>query len=123
MHVGKLNEAVNVLKDNLGSGLIACDIFAVQDGQSIVGYNTQPKACALFTNVTNYLIDVLKESDFPRLGRYYIIDLEGGKLMVVIPLGAYLWGILADGTKVQMGLLLNVAIPNAVDAFEGAMAE
>jgi hypothetical protein len=40
----------------------------------------------------------------------------------VIPLGEYQWGLLLDSTKAPLGLLLNVAIPNAIDRFEEAIA-
>jgi len=42
---------------------------------------------------------------------------------VVIPMGDFQWGILIDGTKTQLGLLLNLAIPKAIGAFEEALAE
>ncbi len=123
MNVKKLTNATKILKEDLGEALIATDIWATQDGQSIVGINTQPQACALFNRITNYLAEALKASGFPELGRYYFIDLAENHMVVIIPLGTYQWGILLDTTKMQLGLLLNVVLPNALTAFTEAAAE
>ncbi len=120
MNMTKLNEAVEILKGDLGEGLTACNIFTVQEGLSIAGHNSQPKASALFNQVTSNLIKILKAADFPGLGKYYIVDLEGDHMVVVLPLGEYRWGILVDATKIELGLLVSIAIPNCIRAFEEA---
>ncbi len=122
MNISKLNLAINTLKEDLGDGLVATDIFTVADGISIAGYNPQPKASALFNQMTNYIIKTLRGSNFPNLNKYFIMDLEGNHMVVVLPMGDYRWGILVDTQKVQLGLLLSVAIPNSVKAFEEALA-
>jgi hypothetical protein len=43
-------------------------------------------------------------------------------VLVVLPLGEYIWGILLDSSKTQMGLLLNFGIPAAIDAFAEAVS-
>lgn len=121
MDIQKLNEAVDNLKADVGDGLLATDIFGAADGQSIAGYNPQPKACALFNQLTTYLVNALKGSGFPGLGKYYILDLVDGNMVIVIPLGDYRWGMLIDGKKAQLGLLLNVVIPKLIDTFEEAI--
>jgi hypothetical protein len=122
MDTDKLYEAIEVLKKDMKGGLVATDIWTVADGQSLAGFNTQPKAVALFNELTSNLIASLKGSDFPALGKYYVVDLVGGVIACVIPLAEYQWGLLLDSTKAPLGLLLNVAIPNAIDRFEEAMA-
>ncbi|MCK4836832.1 MAG: response regulator [Candidatus Aminicenantes bacterium] len=123
MNVKKLNEAIEVLKENMGEGLLATDIFDTADGQSIIGWNSNPQACALFNRITNYMNEALDGAGFPALGRYYIMDLAGGKMVVVIALGEYQWGMLVDRAKVQLGLLLNIVMPKIIDGFEQAMTE
>jgi len=49
------------------------------------------------------------------------LNLVDKKMVVVIPLGDYLWGILVDGRKIKLGLLLNIALPVCIDAFEAAI--
>jgi CheY-like chemotaxis protein len=121
MNIKKLNEAVKILKEDLGEGLLAADIFTVVDGQSVAGYNSQPRASALFSRMTAQLNKALKEAGFPMLGQYYMLDLADKKRVVVIPLGDFIWGIYLDGTQTPLGLLLNIALPKAIDAFESAL--
>jgi len=121
MNVKKLNAAIELLKGDMGDALLATDIFGSADGQSIAGHNTQPKASALFARLTAYLTKSLKDSGFPVLGRYYVLDLADAKLVIVIPLGDYQWGMLFDTNKAQFGLLLNVVMPKLIDAFEEAI--
>jgi response regulator of citrate/malate metabolism len=116
MNVKKLNQAIE-------KGLLATDIFETADGQSIIGWNSNPQACALFNRITNYMTEALDGAGFPALGRYYIIDLAGGKMVIVIALGEFQWGILVDRAKIQLGLLLNVVMPKIIDSFEQAMTE
>jgi CheY-like chemotaxis protein len=122
MNVKKLNQAIEVLKDDLGEGLLSTDIYGADDGQSLAGWNSNPQACALFNQITGHMTDALDGAGFPTLGRYYILDLVDDKMVVVITMGEYEWGLLVDRPKAQLGLLLNVVIPKIIDAFEEAIA-
>jgi len=121
MNVKKLNEAIARLREDAGDGLVATDIFTVADGMSIASFNPQPKASALFNQMTTNLMKTLRGANFPNLNRYYILDLEGDHMIIILPLGDYRWGILVNSTKVQLGMLLSIAIPNAIEAFEDAL--
>ncbi len=121
MNVKKLNQAIEIQKENMGEGLLATDIFGSVDGQSLVGWNSNPQACALFNRITNYMVEALERSGFPALGQYYIMDLEGSKMVIVISMGEFQWGMLVDRSKIQLGLLLNVIMPQMIDAFEKSM--
>ncbi len=122
MNVKKLNEAIEVLKEDLGNALLACDIWLTGTGQSIAGYNSNPQATALFERVTEFMTKALKGAGFPGLKDYYMLDLEGDNVVVVMQLkDNYQWGMLVDGKKVQLGLLLNIALPDARRAFEEAL--
>ncbi|MDY0296918.1 MAG: response regulator [Acidobacteriota bacterium] len=122
MNVKQMEKAVEVLKDDLGDGMLATDIIDANDGQSLAGWNTQAKASALFAELTSLMDKTLKGAGFPALGRYYIIDLVDDKMVVLITMGSFLWGMLLDSKKAKLGLLLNIAIPKAIDAFEEAIA-
>ena len=121
MNVQNLNAAIEILKRDVGDALLATDIFGTDDGQSIAGFNTQPKASALFSQLTSFLTKSLKEAGFPMLGKYYILDLSDAKMVIVIPLADYQWGMLVDTNKAKLGLLLNVVMPKIIDAFEEAI--
>ncbi len=122
MNVTKLKEAVEVLKTNLGDSLICTAIAMNIDGQSIAGYNATPKFAALIVKIIKVVNDTAKIGGIPEVGRYATFDLQEDRLLVIIPLGEYIWGILLDGTKTQMGLLLNIEIPAAIEAFAEAVA-
>ncbi|MEA2028058.1 MAG: hypothetical protein U9N49_03680 [Campylobacterota bacterium] len=92
MNVQKLNHAIDQLKNDLGDGLIATDIFTVKDGISIAGYNPQPKASALFNLLTSNIMKTLRGAGFPNLDKYFMMNLEGDKMVVILPLGDYRWG-------------------------------
>ncbi len=120
MNVKKLKEAIEVQKENLGDGLLATDIYASADGQSLIGYNSNPQACALFNRITDMVGKALEDSNFPKLSGYYVLNLDGGHMVVVLPMGEYQWGMLIDTNRTKLGLLLNVAIPKMITAFEVA---
>ncbi len=121
MNVQKLKDTIEMIKEDFGPGLLATDIYSSAGGQSIVGYNTNPQACALFNKVTGDLNSALKESKFPELGNYYMLDLVDEKMVVVVTLADYQWGMLLDKTQISLGLLLNVNLPKAIDGFEEAI--
>jgi len=122
MDAKKLNEIIQKFKKDLGDALIATDIWTTADGQSLAGYNTQPAAAALFNRITLIINDALKGSKFPLMDKYYLLHLEGGNISAAMQFGDYQWGILVDTKQVQLGLLLNVHIPNTMEAIKEALA-
>ncbi|MBN1473985.1 MAG: hypothetical protein JW914_05170 [Syntrophaceae bacterium] len=122
MNVTKLNEAIGVLKTNLGESLLSTAIAMNIDGQSIAGFNSNPKFAALIVKIVKVVNDTTKISGIPQIGRFATFELQDDQLLVILPLGEYIWGILLDGTKTQMGLLLNIEIPAAIDAFADAIS-
>lgn len=105
-------QMVETLKHTLGNGLIATDIWDREVGLALHGHNTQPAAVALFTELVNQLEQTLAGSNFPKLNRYFILDLTGNHTVVLLKLGGnMLQGMLIDSTKVNMGIVLSVAVP------------
>jgi len=122
MDVQKLKNAIEILRSEADGGLIACDIWPTGSGQSIAGYNSQPKASALFEKMTQFTTKALDSAGFPMLDKYYMLDLEGDNLVIVLQFKeGYQWGILVDASKASLGLLLNVSIPDARKAFLEAL--
>jgi len=122
MNVKKLNESIEKLREDLGDSLITMDVWGVDDAQSLGGFNSEPKAVALFNKITIDIDKALIKSGFPSLGDYYTLNLMGGKMIVIVNLGKYQWGMLLDKTKTNLGLLTNVIIPELLDLFEEAVA-
>jgi len=120
MDIKKLKNAIEVLKEDLGDALLATDIYPTGVGTPLVGYNSNPQAAALFDRVTTYIIQALEGSGFPKLKDYYLLKVESG-IVIILIFDGYQWGMLVDDKKVNLGILLNIAIPNAQKAFLEAM--
>lgn len=123
MNIQKMREAMDLLVEELGGGLLASDIINTSDGQSIVGVNPQPAASALFAQATSYLKKSLEGSGFPALGRYWLVDLVDRKAVIILPLGEFIWGMLVDTQKAPVGLILNVSVPKIISLYEEAITE
>jgi len=121
MDIAKLNQAVEVLKEDMGDALVGVSIVSRVTGQIIIDHQAHPKAGALFNQLTRFLRKVLQECSMPPLGRYYLVDLEGDQTIIAIPLRDYECGIRLDLRKVTLGLFLNVTLPKLLDSFKEAM--
>lgn len=110
-----LEQAVSDLRNILRDGLIATDIWERTAGLSLAGFNQQPVAVALFTRITDELDSSLKDSNFPPLAKYYLLDMEGNHTVVVINHGPLLQGMLVDNKRANLGILISVAIPKMIE--------
>ncbi|MGC4092752.1 MAG: hypothetical protein QM756_33695 [Polyangiaceae bacterium] len=111
-----LDLAVQDLRNILRDGLVATDIWDRSAGLSMAGHNQQPVAVALFTRITTELESSLADSNFPPLGRYYLLDMEGNHTVTVINHGQLLQGMLVDNKRANLGILISVAIPRMIEA-------
>jgi hypothetical protein len=50
------------------------------------------------------------------------LDLQDNKLVICLLFADYWWGMLLDSDKIQLGLLLNVVVPKAMDGFDAAIS-
>lgn len=111
-----LNQSVEDMRSFLKDGLIGTDIWRRKDGLSLAGLNHQPAAVALFTEIVTSMQNALESSGFPKLNRYFMLDLEANKTVLVIRHGTeMLQGILLDTTKANLGMLLSVVLPRALE--------
>lgn len=108
--------AVQDLRNVLRDGLVATDIWDRASGLSLAGFNQQPVAVALFTRITGEMESSLADAQFPPLGRYYLLDMEGNHTVVVVNHGDLLQGMLVDNKRANLGLLISVAIPRMMEA-------
>ncbi len=118
----KISNLIDRLKDELGDALIAAQIWSLNEGEVFIGYNQQPEVSELFSQITLYLNEALSTAEFPQLGKYYVLNLEGKKISVTIPQGEYFCGMLIDSKKTPLGLLLKVVLPGLIASFEEAIA-
>lgn len=121
INIDKLEAVIQELRSTLKDGLLASDIWDSSIGLSLAGYNPQPAAVALFTEMTNMLRTALSDSGFPGLNRYFFLDLEGDHIVMIIRHGnGLLQGILMNSKKVNLGLLLSVVLPKMIASVEKA---
>jgi len=119
--IDKIQAVINDLKGMLKEGLLATDIWDARTGLSLAGFNPQPAAVALFTEMTTTLISALEGSGFPGLNRYYFLDMADNHSVMIIRHGNdLLQGLLLNTQKVNLGILLSVALPKAVAGVEKA---
>jgi hypothetical protein len=121
----ELKAALKTLKEDLGDGLVATDIWSVADAKSVVfGHdsNKPSKTIALLNEVTQKLGKTLKVAEFPGLGNYYFINLSNNSLVLVLSVGTYQQYTLVDLSKTTMGILMSVALPNLVGSLVEAEA-
>ncbi|MBB6098528.1 hypothetical protein HNR42_001962 [Deinobacterium chartae] len=120
MNISKLNKCMDDLRATLGTSVESTAIWG-PDGLALVGYEVNPVAVALFHELTGQLSSALSQSNFPGLGRFFIAELEGNKLAVVLVMNDYRWGMTVDGAQGKLGLLFSVAIPQALNNFKEAL--
>jgi hypothetical protein len=119
--IEKLDALTQELKTTLKEGLLSSDIFDRTTGLSLSSFNPQPTAAALFTEVTNVIASTLADSGFPGLKRYYLVDMDNDHSVMVIRHGNdLLQGILMNSQKVNIGILLSVALPKMLAGIEKA---
>ncbi len=116
------NAIIEELKDDLGEGFIASDIWHSRDAHSLAGYNSQPKAVALFNEVTRTLDKTLAGAEYPGLGDYYMVHLENGLLVVITKAGDYQQGMLVDLSKTTMGILMSIVLPKLLESLKKTTA-
>ncbi len=118
LNVKKLQEVFETFKQDMGAGLLASDIFDKENLVPLIGYNSNPVACALFGKIYHFIHEAAKEAGFPPMHRYFLIDLKDHKAVIVVDLHEkYLLGMLVDLAKVQIGIVLNVVIPKVIREF------
>ncbi len=121
MNLKRLEKVVTDLQDELGDALIATDIWTIDGGQSLAGFNPQPKATALFNEITRNLIKSLKDSEFPGLGNYYLIQLENNFSIVIVIQDNLQEGMLVDLSKTSFGILTYIVIPKVLAGLKEAL--
>ncbi|MEN8223603.1 MAG: response regulator [Acidobacteriota bacterium] len=117
----KLNNSFEKLIKDLGSGLLVTEICNIKDSRSVSEFSANYKSIA-FSEFSNNLQKAIKKANLPEVGDYYMLSIKGDKLMIVLMLEDYQWGLLIDEQKVKLGYLLNVVLPELKNAYISACA-
>lgn len=122
MDAKKLNAIVEDLRKELGDALLSTDIWKNADGEVVASFNPQPKSFDLLDRMIKLINEALKDANFPLLRHYLLKHSEGDRIIMTIFLGDYMWGLSIDSHKTQLGLFLNVILPQTMDAIREALA-
>ncbi len=120
MNIQKLNSCIELLRRDLGEGFAAASIITTDDAQVLVSTGQAHVAAATLLNEVTGAIQKALKTYPAELGQYYYIDVAGNMAILVIPFGDYQLSISINKRTVKLGLLINVVLPNVINAFEDA---
>jgi FixJ family two-component response regulator len=108
----KFDKAFELLKKELGDALLASHIFTIANSKGLSSYKSSNKVGKLFNKIHQNLNKHLKGL---KIGKYYLIDLEDDKMIIVVTFKEYRWALLLDSSKLKLGLLLNLILPDIIE--------
>ena len=111
----KFDKAFELLKKELEDALLASHIFTIADSKELSSYNSSPKTGKLFNKLNQNINKYLKELRLPSTEKYYLMNLAGNKTLIVVTFKEYRWAILLDSSKLKLGLLLNLILPDIIE--------
>lgn len=123
VNIKKLNAALQEIQGMLADVLLRMDIFLSADGRSLTGWNSHPLACSAFAAITRSVRRSLKQSAFPQLQHYYLLELADEHMVLILIRDELQWGLLLKGAHGHLGLLLNFVMPKALNALADALTE
>ncbi|MGE5344233.1 MAG: response regulator [Candidatus Omnitrophota bacterium] len=115
---GRFNALIENLKTDIGEGLLSTGIWTYPGSRVIVGYNWREEVSELFTQISLYARDALLKAEYPEFGRYFLFDLDGGKVSLTISLPKFSWGMLLDSRKTSLEFILKVILPEKIASLE-----
>lgn len=114
LNVDVLNESWVEQRRILRDALYHGDIWDASTGLSLSSADGNPEMVALFTRILTEIDSTLIGSGFPKLHRYFLINLETSITLVINHGDNIFQGLALDSKRVNLGLLFNVAVPKAL---------
>ncbi|KQC12482.1 MAG: hypothetical protein APR63_10955 [Desulfuromonas sp. SDB] len=118
----KIIKAMELFKNEFTPGVINSDIIYVNDAKSLASWNSNDKSSGLFTEIVQMMNEYLHKRLF-NWGDYIVMDLADNKIALIILMNRFIWSILVDGSRIQLGTLLSIILPKAVQKFKQAFIE
>ena len=120
----KLKKTIESLLNDMEDGLLFCDIWSNKSGLSVESHNPNPKYTAHFWRLTKDMKKTINNLGFPELGEFQLVDLQADSMLFLLFLDEkYTLGGLLDKNEVSLGVLHNIAIPNAFEVYRGEKDE
>lgn len=99
----------------LREAILSINIWSPSTGLIIAEWQGNPTSVALLTQLISELEDTLRDANMPKIKDYIYMELDNNQELVVIDHGNDLMqGWLVDASKVSPGILLGMAVPNAI---------
>ena len=120
--ISKLEAAVKQLEGSLKGGLMTADVWVADSGLSLVESITDPGDIALLNDIITNMSSTLGSVGFPTVDRFVTIDLTATEMIVIARVGddSLRAAALIDKTKTNLGIILNIALPQFISALEQA---
>jgi hypothetical protein len=121
--LGKLEEAVEALKNHLRGSLLASSIWDRRTRTMLVAFHSDGRAVPLFTDIADFIDEKLAKAGLPGIDQWSMDHLKGGHIGMVVRHGPDLMqGIILDGARAQsqLGLLFSVCVPQLVASVKAA---
>jgi len=116
----KFKKTIESLLNDMEDGLLFCDIWSNKSGLSVESYNPNPKYTAHLWRLTKDMQKTINNLGAPDLGEFQLIDLQADSMLFLLYLDdEFTLGGLLDKNEVSLGLLHNIAIPNAFEVYRG----
>lgn len=123
VNIEALEKGMEATRTALRDGVLSINIWDKNTGLTLIDWQGNPTAVALFNQITVDLEETLNNSGYSKLKDYYYMDLADDKALVIIDHGSSLvQGWLLDSKKTNAGILLGMAIPKAMTSVENARA-
>lgn len=114
INTARLDQMVSELRDRLGGGLLATDVWERDTKRSLANHNGQPAGVEMMNRLTDEIDATLRGSNFPPMSRYFLLELDGEKAVLIIRHGDdLLQGLLLDTRYTNMGIVLSLGLRTA----------
>jgi hypothetical protein len=112
----KIKEGIEFLKKNMGESLLSASVISMRGqviGETFGGKNQK---MVEFCVQASELINKVRKSEF-KMGKYFILALEGKIVILIIPIGKNMIEISLDSEKMKLGLFLNAILPKLISKY------
>ncbi len=120
----KILEILEKMTADTNGGITNSDVFDRTHGMSIAGVNSSPRGCALFNGLAEQLSQTIAKTNglMEEHDMLLTVGKGGGAVAIVELTPKHRLGIKADTNKCSLGLLLSVALPDAIASLRAALA-
>ncbi|PID77057.1 MAG: hypothetical protein CSB24_03510 [Deltaproteobacteria bacterium] len=117
MDIDVFQRNIDATRDTLGEGVLSINIWNIETGLILAEWQGNETAVALLTEMLDSLRELLKGTVgvTSAAGDHLSMSLKDNKALVIINHGnSMMQGWLLDSSKVKPGVVLGMALPNAI---------